>query len=131
VEIIDYLGQLNIKILGQKKLFWHSLWILELFFLIRQTPGFFSRTWVRILKLVQIWHSMRRIIPLQYIYIYIYIYIYLCVCVCEWNQTFNMNVSLRFNMFKWGGLVNIKWDYPFGYPNHALTLVHFLVDNRQ
>jgi hypothetical protein len=34
-----------------------------------------------------------------------------------------MNVSLSFNnMFEWGGLVNIKWDSPFGYFNHALTL---------
>jgi hypothetical protein len=24
-------------------------------------------------------------------------------------------------MFKWGGLVNIKWDCPFGCFNHALT----------
>jgi hypothetical protein len=24
-------------------------------------------------------------------------------------------------MFKWGGLVNIKWDDPFQYPNHILT----------
>jgi hypothetical protein len=34
-----------------------------------------------------------------------------------------MNVSLSFNnIFKWRGLVNIKWDSPFGYLNHALTL---------
>jgi len=24
-------------------------------------------------------------------------------------------------MFKWGGLVNIKWNSPFRYPNYALT----------
>jgi hypothetical protein len=24
-------------------------------------------------------------------------------------------------MFKWGGLVNIKWNNPFGYPNYVLT----------
>jgi hypothetical protein len=33
-----------------------------------------------------------------------------------------MNVSLSFNnMFKWRGPMNIKWNSPFGYPNHALT----------
>jgi len=32
-----------------------------------------------------------------------------------------MHVSLSFNnMFKWGGLVNLKWDNPFEYPNHTL-----------
>jgi hypothetical protein len=36
-----------------------------------------------------------------------------------------MNVSLNFNMFKWEGLVNIKWNNPFGYPNHALTIRDF------
>jgi hypothetical protein len=33
-----------------------------------------------------------------------------------------MNVLLNFNnIFKWGSLMNIKWDNPFWYPNHALT----------
>jgi hypothetical protein len=32
-----------------------------------------------------------------------------------------MNVLLSFNdMFKWRGPWNIKWDSPFGYPNHIL-----------
>jgi hypothetical protein len=34
-----------VKILGQKNLFRHSLWVFELFFLMRQNPRFFSRTW--------------------------------------------------------------------------------------
>jgi len=39
------------------------------------------------------------------------------------KKTFNMNVLLSFkNMFKWGGPLNIKWNNPFGYPNHIWTL---------
>jgi hypothetical protein len=35
-----------------------------------------------------------------------------------------MNVLLSLNnIFKWGGLMNIKWDSLFGYSNHALTLL--------
>jgi hypothetical protein len=34
-----------------------------------------------------------------------------------------MNVWLSFNMFKWGGSMNIKWGSPFGYPKHVLTLM--------
>jgi len=35
-----------------------------------------------------------------------------------------MNVLLSLNnIFKWGGLVNIKWNNPFGYSNHVLTLL--------
>ncbi len=33
-----------------------------------------------------------------------------------------MNVLLNFNdMFKWKGPLDIKWDNPFGYPNHTWT----------
>jgi len=33
-----------------------------------------------------------------------------------------MNVLLSFNnMFKWRGLINIKWNSRFRYPNYALT----------
>jgi hypothetical protein len=39
-----------------------------------------------------------------------------------------MNVSLSFNMFKSGGPMNIKWDSPFRYPNHALTLLYVQID---
>ncbi len=39
------------------------------------------------------------------------------------KKTFNMNVLWSFkNMFKWGGLLDIKWNNPFGYPNHIWTL---------
>jgi len=35
---------------------------------------------------------------------------------------FDLNVSLSFNMmFKWRGLMNIKWNSLFGCFNHALT----------
>jgi len=34
-----------------------------------------------------------------------------------------MNMSLSFNdMFKCGSPLDISWNGPFGYPNHALTL---------
>jgi hypothetical protein len=33
------------KILGQKNLFRHSLQVFELFFFMKQSPRFFSRTW--------------------------------------------------------------------------------------
>jgi len=33
-----------------------------------------------------------------------------------------MNLLISFNnVFKWEGLVNMKWDNPLGYSNHALT----------
>jgi hypothetical protein len=36
------------------------------------------------------------------------------------KKTFNMNVSLSYNMFKWEGPLDIKGDIPFWYPNNAL-----------
>jgi hypothetical protein len=35
-----------------------------------------------------------------------------------------MNVSFSLNnMCKWRGQMKVKWDSPFEYPNHALTLL--------
>jgi len=53
-----------VKILGQKNLFRYSLWVLEPFFPHATKFWIFFKNLVGILKLVQIWHSMHRIIPL-------------------------------------------------------------------
>ncbi len=51
-----------VKILGQKKLFRHYLWILELFFSHKSKSWIFFKDLVGILKLIEIWHFTHRII---------------------------------------------------------------------
>jgi hypothetical protein len=52
-----------VRILGQNLVFKHSLWILELFFSLRDKIMDFFQDLVGILKLVQIWHVMHKIVP--------------------------------------------------------------------
>jgi hypothetical protein len=48
-----------VEILKQNNLFRPCLWVLEFFFLTRQSLG---KDWLGILKLVQIWNSMHKIV---------------------------------------------------------------------
>jgi hypothetical protein len=64
---------------------------------------------VGILKLIQIWHAMHRMVG------------HSNVSIHEENNAFNMNVPLSYKMFKWRGVLDIQRDNPLWYPNHVLT----------
>ncbi len=85
-----------VKISSQKNLCKHSLWVLERFFAQETKSWIFFQDLVRILKLVQSWHAMHKIV-------------FSNVSIHEKNQTFNMNVPLSYNnIFKWGGPLEIR-----------------------